>query len=108
MQALKKAVKAVLPPLAAVFIMALLIETRLAIAAFLVTFFIGLAIAGPSRWLAWSVVFAAANICAMVVLHFLAKLSIDGILAGLLGFGLLPLTPAFFLWLASLLRRRHA
>lgn len=52
MPVLKKTVKALLLLLAAVLVLALLIETRLAIAPFFVTFFIGLAFAGPARWLA--------------------------------------------------------
>ena len=104
---LKKTIKILLLFLAAVFMLALLIETRLAIATFFVTFFIGWAIAGPARWLAWTVAFIVAGTAATVALYFLVKLAGDGVLAGVAGFGLLPLTPAFLLWLASLLRLRH-
>lgn len=104
---LKKTIKILLLFLAAVFMLALLIETRLAVATFFVTFFIGWAIAGPARWLAWTVVFIVAGTAATVALYFLVKLAGDGVLAGVAGFGLLPLTPAVLLWLASLLRRRH-
>ena len=104
---LKKAIKILLLLLAAIFMLALLIETRLAIATFFVTFFIGWAIAGPARWLAWTVVFIVAGTAATVALYLLVKLAGDGLLAGVAGFGILPLTPAFLLWLASLLRRRH-
>ncbi|HEY0589814.1 MAG TPA: hypothetical protein VGD52_27050 [Pseudoduganella sp.] len=107
MPVLKKAIKTLLVLLAAVFIFALLIETRLAIATLFVTFFIGWAIAGPARWLAWTVVFIIASAFTMAVLHVLAKSASGGLLAGVLGFGILPLTPAFFLWLASMLRRLH-
>lgn len=107
MPVLKKTIKILLVFLAAVFMLALLIETRLAIAAFFVTFFIGWAIAGPARWLAWTVVFIVAGTVATVALYFLVKLAGDWPLAGVAVFGLLPLTPAFLLWLASLLRRRH-
>lgn len=103
---LKKAVKTLLLLLVIVFVLALLVETRLAIAPFLITFIIGLAIAGPARWLAWTAVFVVASAFASVVLYFLTKLSSNGVLAGVVVFGLLPLIPAFQLWLACLLRRR--
>jgi hypothetical protein len=104
---LQKSLKTLLLVLAAVFLLGLLIETRLAIATMLVTFFLGLAIAGPSKWLSLTVALVMTGVFAITAVYLLAAWSNGGILAGLIGFGILPLAPALFLWMACLIRRRN-
>ena len=103
-----KTLKALLLILAAVFLLGLLIDVGLPFAMFIVTFAMGLAIVGPSRWLRWSIVFAIASAAIIAGASYLVpKLPKDSILIGTMTFSLAPLAPAFYLWLGYLARLRE-
>lgn len=74
----------------------------------LLTFAIGLAIVGPSNWLKWVALFSVVAMLTVGAFSLAASiLPKDGVWVGLFMFGLIPLLPAFFLWLANVMRRRQ-
>ena len=93
--------------LAPVFFLGLLLEVGLPFAMILMTFTMGLAITGPSRWLRWSIVFVIASAALIASVNYLLPhLPKDGIVIAIITVGLVPLTPAFYLWLAYLAKPR--
>jgi hypothetical protein len=71
----------------------------------IMTFAIGLAIAGPSKWIKWiAVFFLAAAVSGVIFATAKAIVPVDGVWVGLGLFGIVPLLPALFLWLAVLVR----
>lgn len=74
----------------------------------LLTFAIGLAIVGPSNWFKWVVAFLIVSALSVGAFSFVAAaLPKDGVWIGVLSFGLFPLLPALFLWLANAMRKRY-
>jgi hypothetical protein len=72
-----------------------------------ITFAIGLAIAGPSKWIKWTTVFLlAAAVSGLIFATAGTIIPKDGVWLGLGLFGIVPLLPALFLWLAVLVRGR--
>lgn len=73
----------------------------------LLTYGIGLAIVGPSKWVKWSGTFLlVAAISGVVLTTATAILPKDGVWVGLGMFCIVPLLPALLLWLAVLVRGR--
>jgi hypothetical protein len=102
-----KSIKALLQILAIALLFALVLEGGLPFTMILLTFAMGLAIARPSMWLRWSIVFVIASAALIASVIFVQPhLPKEGIVAGVITVGLLPLTPAFYLWLAYLVRLR--
>lgn len=100
-----KIVKGLLLILATVFLLGLLIQGGLPFALLLMTFTVGLAITGVSRWLRWSIVFVIASAAIFMAAAYAQQhFPKDGIVLGTLIFGFAPLTPAFYFWLAHLSR----
>lgn len=75
----------------------------------LLTFLIGLAIAGPAKWGRWSIAFVIASAliggAAALLLPMVPK---EGVISGVVACGIMPLIPAFLFWLAIQLRGRNA
>jgi hypothetical protein len=72
-----------------------------------ITFAIGLVIAGPSKWIQWTAVFfLAASVSGVIFATAGTIIPKDGVWLGLGLFGIVPLLPALFLWLAVLVRGR--
>ncbi|SFG35838.1 hypothetical protein SAMN05518865_11166 [Duganella sp. CF458] len=67
------------------------------------TFAVGLVIAGPGKRLRWTVLFVATSTLFGFATPYLFRQ--DGLLIGLVMFGIVPLAPAFMLWLAWKIRR---
>lgn len=102
----RKTIKGLIQLLAAIFLLGLLLEIGFPFALVLMTYAMGLALAGPSRWHKWSIVFAIVTaLIPAAAIYLWPKLPQDGILIGIIMFGLAPLLPAFYLWLAHQLRR---
>ena len=102
-----KSIKVLLQVLAIALLLGLVLEGGLPFAIILVTFTMGLAIAGPSRWLRWSIVFVIASAALIASVIFVQPhLPKGGVVAGVIAVGLIPLAPAFYLWLAYLVRLR--
>lgn len=73
----------------------------------IMTFAIGLAIVGPSKWLKWTGVFLlAAAVSGVMFVKAATILPKDGVWLGIGLFGIVPLLPTLFLWLAVLVRGR--
>jgi peptidoglycan/LPS O-acetylase OafA/YrhL len=73
----------------------------------IMTFSLGLAIAGPSNWIKWTAVFLLAAMLSGVIFALgVAIVPTDGVWLGLGLFGIVPLLPALLLWLAVLVRGR--
>jgi hypothetical protein len=74
----------------------------------IMTFSIGLAIVGPSKWIKWIAVFLIAAMASGAIFAIAkAFIPMEGVWVGLALFGIVPLLPALFLWLAVLLRGRE-
>jgi hypothetical protein len=75
----------------------------------ILSFALGLAIAGPGRRVLWSVVAVLISCIPVLVLAFGSALpDVNGNLYfGVMAFGLFPLFPALLLWLANTIRNRR-
>jgi hypothetical protein len=74
----------------------------------IITFSIGLAIVGPSKWIKWIAVFLlAAMVSGGIFAIAMAIVPMEGMWVGLGLFGIVPLLPALFLWLAVLVSGRE-
>lgn len=106
---MKKAVETLAVTIAAVVLLVVLVSLNYALIMIALTFSVGLAIAGPANWLRWTVTFAAVSALSSAIVEYgLPKLLPEGVISGLLMCGLMPLAPAFLLWLAHLIRTRWA
>jgi hypothetical protein len=86
---------------------AVLLRLGMGIALPLLTFGVGLAVVGPSKWAKWTGAFLlVAAISGVVLAAATAILPKDGVWVGLVLFSLVPLLPALFLWVAVLIRGR--
>ncbi|WP_431479417.1 hypothetical protein [Massilia eburnea] len=106
---MKKPVKALAVTVAAFVLLLVLVSLNYALIMIALTFSVGLAIAGPANWLRWTATFAAVSALSGAIVEYgLPKLLPEGVISGLVLCGLMPLTPAFMLWLAHLIHKHSA
>jgi hypothetical protein len=100
----KSLMPAVAGALLALLVLALLFNPALIMYALI--FAMGLAFAGPANWLRWTLAFLAASALIGIVFTVVLPLIPNAILSGILMCALMPLGPAFMLWLARRIRAR--
>lgn len=94
---------------AAIVLLLMLLSFNYALIMTALTFAVGLAIAGPANWLRWTVTFVATSALSGAILAYGFPRSMpEGVISGLVMCALMPLVPAFMLWLAHLIHKHSA
>ena len=101
-----KIVNKLIVPAAALLLLLILYSLNYALILAAVTFAVGLAIAGPAHWFKWTITFLAASTLLGAIAGYFFRQVPDGVVGGLIMCALMPLVPAFLLWLAHLINAR--
>jgi hypothetical protein len=103
---MKKALEKLAVSVAAVVLLLMLISLNYGLIMIALTFSVGLAIAGPANWLRWTAAFLATSVISGAIMACWFRQALpEGVFGGIVLCGLMPLAPAFMLWLAHLIRK---
>jgi hypothetical protein len=101
-----KLVNKLIVPAAALLLLLILFSLNYALILAAVTFAVGLAIAGPAHWFKWTITYLAASTLLGAIAGYFFRQVPEGVVGGLIMCALVPLVPAFLLWLAHLINAR--